>query len=508
MKHGRRGVTLRAGSAWGLLTAPVVILLCGAPSALAQAADSANLQEQVRQLSEQVDRVQANIDQSRRELADLKTQLATLLRSAGNPVPASTEQTAAIDAAGLATAVASIRESQAVHDSQLATLEQTKVETESKYPLKVTGLILMTGSVNTQGVDNAQTPTVATHGSGSTALTMRQTIVGIDARGPHLFGAATHADARFDFFGNSGGAAYTSGANLGLLRMRTAHAQLDWEHTAAWVALDRPLLSPDTPTSLTAVAIPALAWSGTLWTWNPQIGASHDFFSDRAASLRAQAALINVADPPVLYSAAASGGSGAASTAEQSRWPGVQGRLAVVSSGHEDGAHIGFGGYLAPHLLPQSDRFNSWAATADFSLPIAHFMQFAGSAYTGQALGGLGAGAFKDYLGKYYHGEWYFRALDDMGGWVQWKQKLGETVEFNEAFGMDNVPAHQIRRYAVSNGESYWNLARNRTVTGNVIYSPSAYLLFSLEYRRIASSYVNSPTEFSDIIGLGAGYKF
>ena len=32
------------------------------------------------------------------------------------------------------------------------------------------------------------------------------------------------------------------------------------------------------------------------------------------------------------------------------------------------------------------------------------------------------------------------------------------------------------------------NLARNRTFTGNVIYSPSAYLLFSLEYRRLESS--------------------
>jgi hypothetical protein len=26
------------------------------------------------------------------------------------------------------------------------------------------------------------------------------------------------------------------------------------------------------PTSLTAVAIPALAWSGNLCTWNPQVG--------------------------------------------------------------------------------------------------------------------------------------------------------------------------------------------------------------------------------------------
>jgi hypothetical protein len=508
MKCDRRGAASKVKLSWRFLSAPAVVLLCSVPPAHPQGSESSVLQEQVRRLSDQVSQVQATIDQSQRELAELRNQLAALQRSAGLGMATAEGQTASLDASGLAAAVATVRENQSVHDSQLATLEQTKVESESKYPLKVSGLILMTGLVNTQGVDIAETPTIAVHGAGSTAATIRQTILGIDARGPHLFGATSHADARFDFYGNAGGSGYTTGTNLGLLRMRTAHAELDWQHSNAFFSLDRPLMSPDTPTSLTAVAVPALAWSGTLWTWNPQVGASHDFLPDRALNLRIQAALIDVADPPQLYPTAATGGYIPASTAAASRWPGIQGRVAIVNAGNENGAHVGFGGYFAPHLLPQSDRFNSWAATIDFNLPATRYTQLTGSAYTGQALGGLGAGAFKDYLGKTYHGEWYFRALDDMGGWVQWKQRLGEKVESNEAFGMDNVPAHQIRRYSISNDDSYYNLARNRTVTGNVIYSPSAYLLFSLEYRRIASSYVNSPTEFSDVIGLGAGYKF
>jgi hypothetical protein len=186
----------------------------------------------------------------------------------------------------------------------------------------------------------------------------------------------------------------------------------------------------------------------------------------------------------------------------------MQARVAIVKTGGENGAHVGFGGYFAPHHLPQSKEFDSWAGTIDFNLPFTRYTQLTGSAYTGQALGGLGAGAFKDYVGQFYFGEFYFRALDDMGGWTQWKQRVGDKLEFNEAFGMDNVPAHQIRPYAVSKANSYYNLARNRTITGNAIYSPSAYFIFSLEYRRIASSYVNSPSEFSDVIGLGAGYKF
>jgi len=51
-------------------------------------------------------------------------------------------------------------------------------------------------------------------------------------------------------------------------------------------------------------------------------------------------------------------------------------------------------------------------------------------------------------------------------------------------------------------------LARNRSFFSNVIYSPSAYLLFSLEYKRLWTNYGTGPTDFSDSIGIGAGYKF
>jgi hypothetical protein len=60
----------------------------------------------------------------------------------------------------------------------------------------------------------------------------------------------------------------------------------------------------------------------------------------------------------------------------------------------------------------------------------------------------------------------------------------------------------------VPNGTPYQNLARNRTFTGNVIYSPSAYLLFSLEYRHLESAPITGLTNASDVIGIAAGYKF
>jgi hypothetical protein len=139
----------------------------------------------------------------------------------------------------------------------------------------------------------------------------------------------------------------------------------------------------------------------------------------------------------------------------------------------------------------------------------AHF-QLTGSFYRGLALGGLGGGAFKDFAYRIdpESNTYYIDPLDDVGGWAQLKERFSERLQFNAAFGIDNAFAAELRRYAVTNGPTYQNLARNRTYTGNVIYSPSAYLLFSLEYRHLESSPVIGLPAASNIVGLGAGYKF
>ncbi|HKF48924.1 MAG TPA: hypothetical protein VKB38_16310 [Terracidiphilus sp.] len=490
------------------LLVSAIVVFAPAVAGFSQAPPPPDFQGQVRRLNEAVDRVQSQIEQSQRELTELRRQLSELQGAAQTPPSSDPPQSAGADAVELAAAVAGMRDTQSMHETQIATLEQTKVESESKYPVTLSGMILMTGFVNTQGVDVPEFPTVALGGPGTTGATIRQTILGIDARGPHLFGASSHADVRMDFAAGSASAEYSGGAALGQIRMRTAHGELNWEHTKAFFSLDRALLNPDTPTSLTAVATPALGWSGNLAIWTPQAGMSSDLFADHAARVRVQAALINVGDPPSPHAAQPAVANAATTTAELSRWPGVEARVALVHPEDDLETHLGISGYFAPHRIPPSTTFDSWAGALDFGFPVSRYTSIAGNVYHGQALGGLGGGAFKDYVVKIAYNEPYIRALDDTGGWLQWKQRAGERFEFNEAFGIDDVPAYQVRTYNAPSYPSYYNLARNRTLTANVIYSPSTYLLFSLEYRRIASSFFNSPTEFSDIIGLAAGYRF
>lgn len=483
---------------------------------MAQTAAPADLAQQVEQLKEAMARTQAQLKQSQEQLDEMSRQLAALQQQLAK---ANSQQATPDAAAQLAAQVDELRERQAMEESQIATQQQAKVESDSKYPVKLSGLILMNGFVNTQSVDMAVTPTLATGGPGSTGASIRQTWLGLAARGPHLFGATTYGDLRIDFYGSTPatGTGYSDGySNVGLVRLQTAHAGMDWRRTQAYFSYDRPIVNPNSPSSLTAVAIPALSWSGNLWYWNPQAGVTRDISVSPSHQLRTQAALIDPADAPAVGGGSFGSNSSTltvvpASTAEQSRWPGVEARLALVGEHPESDAEFGIGGYFAPHRTFFGTDFDSWAATMDYRQPLPGNLEFSGSFYRGLALGGIGGGEYKDFAFSAdpdMPGNYYFRALDDIGGWAQLKQRASERLEFNAAFGLDEVPAGELRPYADPENFYYQNLARNRTFTTNVIYSPSAYLLFSLEYRRLESSPVNGPTAASNIIGIAAGYKF
>lgn len=514
---------------WG--AASLLVAVLGVPPQIcrAQNSDQPILAEKIEKLTEAMAKAQAQLEQSqqqldsiRKELNDLKRQLA---QGEGNGASDSPERVPDADSssqattAELAAAVADLEEKQTVQESQIATHEQTKVESASKYPVKVTGMLLLNAFVNSSAVDVAATPTVAVPGSGSTGATIRQTILGFDANGPHLLGARSYADLRVDFATSltaiSSTATYTGylNTNSSFLRLRTAHAGLQWDRTEAYFALDRPLISPDSPSSLTAVAEPALAWSGNLWTWNPQFGVTQKIGSAGSRGLELQAALIDSSDAPLNPTVGPAGTYSAVppSSAEQSSRPGAEARIALLGSDREDSRdQIGVGGYVAPHQSALGRSFDAWAGTFDARLQLFPHFQFSGSAYRGLGLGGLGGGGYKDFAYKPNPntGGYYFKALDDVGGWAQLKEKVSERLEFNEAYGMDNVFSGEMQHYIITGGTMYQNLTINRTFTGNVIYAPSAYLLFSVEYRHLESSPIAAAPAQSNIVGVGAGYKF
>ncbi len=500
-RSGRRHIT------------PFLLLWLGSltQAVCAQATNSDDTSQQIQHLTEAMERTQAQLQESQRQLDAMRAQLAALQRQmTSRSVPLQTSPS------DTAKAIDELRERQTMQESQIATHEQTKVETESKYPLKISGQLLFNAFVNTSAVDAPPIPTLALAGSGTTGASVRQTVLGFSARGPHLFGAQSYADLHIDFDGSpqsgSTGSNYTGyySGNSTFLRLRTADAGLRWDRTEVFFSLDRPLLSPEAPTSLTSVAEPALAWSGNLWTWNPQLGVTHDLTLSGAHALRLQAALMDVGDASMPGSSVGGAAGVAPTLSERSRWPALEARIALGAPRPDEGSHIGVGGYFAPHLDPLGRRFDAWAATLDTRLQLSDRLSLSGSFYRGQALGGLGGGAYKDlaYLADSTSGNYYYSPLADVGGWAQVKETINARLQFNAALGLDNAFAEQVRRYANPSGTIYQNLARNRTYTGNVIWSPSAYLVFSLEYRDLQSVPAIGPANRSNILGVGAGYRF
>jgi hypothetical protein len=517
-RHGHNVV--RPSLSWeGASLLLLLMLLWPAQTLHAQAVDQQALAQKVQQLTDAMARTQAQLVESQRQLEEMRRQLDALRLQMQQGTPAATTTTPAplVNASSSSSsAIDEVRERQAMQEAQIATHEQTKVESESKYPVKVTGLLLLNGFANSGAVDMPATPTTTLPGGGSTGASVRQTILGFDARGPHLFGAQSSADLRVDFDGTPASTTASStysNSNATLLRLRTAHARLQWNHTEAYFSLDRPIINPDSPSSLTAVAEPALAWSGNLFSWNPQLGVTQDIDLPGSHALRLQAALMDPGDAPA--SAAIVSSSNATPTqpsaAESSRYPGLEARIALVGSRTDDDSnHIGVGGYFSPHLTSIGRSFDAWAGTLDARLHLPLKLELTGSAYRGLGLGGLGGDGYKDfaYSEKSDGSGYYFHVLNDVGGWAELKRRFGQRFEANVALGIDNVFANDLRRYTYTGAPLYLNLARNRTFTGNVIYSPTAYLLFSVEYRRLNSWQLSGPSAGANITGVAVGYKF
>jgi hypothetical protein len=498
------------------MTAILLSLWCGsllvsAQNGPSQTPPQQTTEQRVESLTTALAQAQAQVEAYQNQLADLRKQLSELKQQMASEKPASPSSTPPASAnvgatespSGAPATLDEIRERQAIEETQIATHDVTKVETESKYPLKVSGLVLINGFVNTKQVDVSAAPAYAIYGPGSTGFSVRQTVLGLDARGPHLFSATSHADLRVDFFANDTLSNYAAG---GVLRLRTAHAALNWQNTEAFFELDRSILEPNQPASLVAIAQPELAWAGNLWTWSPQIGMSHRFSLSDSSRIKAQAALIDTSDPLPLGSTSM---APPVTQTERSRWPGTEARIAFEHGENGVGPEVGVGGYFSPHRNGDGDTLDAWAGTMDLRFPLSRYFEITANAYRGQALAGLGGGGYVNYYYSYERPNLIARALDDVGGWAQLKAKAGQRIEFNAGYGTDNPFAKEIQDALKSSADAtYAGLARNRSVFSNVIFSPSSYLLFSLEYRRLWTNYSTGSTNFSDVIGIGAGYRF
>lgn len=465
--------------------------------------DGANLryQSHLDELTTRLDRVRLQLEQSLSEIENLRTEVRNL-RGALEEKNHSFEAEEAVRS--LRNGLAQVREDTDVLQAEIKQHEQTKVESVSKYPVRIGGTILLTSVFNSGNSDNFGLPIIALprqpqSASGSLNATVNQSVFDLAAQGPHLWGARTWGDLSIDFWGTSSNNSYYS-PWAGTARLRTAHAKIEWRNQSLGFALDRSLFAPEQPTSWLSVAQPAFAWSGNLWSWLPQVQYERSLLAEHALDL--QFGLMDVAAPAIYRS----NSEPSPNSSERSKQPGYEARVGTRKTILGRAAILGASGYYSRKSFANGRHLDAWAVASDWDLPITQALGIAGQFYRGRAIGGLGGGAFKDYVTAYGSPS----GLNAAGGWAQLKWTASSTMQGNLAFGMDDAFARDLNDADTSNVQSsdYSNLARNQTSLGNFIYRPRSYLLLSAEMRRIVSRTSTGQVSVDRVLGISTGFTF
>jgi regulator of replication initiation timing len=385
---------------------------------------------------------------------------------------------------------------------------QTKVESGSKYRVRLSGLALFNLFSNRGAVDNLDVPAIALSNTGraegSFGGTMRQSQIGLEVFGPTWAGARVRGNLQLDFGG--GFPDTQNGVTMGLMRLRTATVQMDWPRTSVIGGQDAPFFSPRSPTSLASLAEPALAYAGNLWTWVPQLRIEHRMNAGENSRITVQAGILD----PLTGERPAYQFERVPQAGEASRQPGYAARLAWSSRDQDRPASIGVGGYYNRQNWAPGRTVDGWAATADWSVPLGRMFSVTGEFYRGRAIGGLGGalGGTVLYTGPALNPYSRVRGLDAVGGWAQLKLRATPKLEFNLAGGQDNPYSTQLRGALFRGYILDYDAARNRSIFTNFIYRPRSDLLFSAEYRRIESFSLTYDGRSADHINLMMGVLF
>jgi hypothetical protein len=397
-------------------------------------------------------------------------------------------------------------ETQALIESRMQQIYQTKVESGSKHRVTLSGMVLFNAGMNRGRVDNSDVPMLAVprvpgQAGGDVHATMRQTIFSVGVTGPEWGGARTSADVQFDFFGGIQNT--RNAASLGLMRLRTGHAQLEWEKGSIAFEQDQPFISPLSPSSLATVGTPEFGYSGNLWAWTPQIVATRRFSWSETTDSTMQIGLL---DP---FS-----GQLNTSSYDRSPEPGELSRMPAIAIRHALNFEIanrkftlGTSGLYSRHDYGFGRVVNGFAAAADWMFPIASKLELSGEIYRGRAVGGMwgGIGTSASWDGTLNDPETEVYGVNSAGGWTQLKYKMAEKWEVNSAFGMDNPYARDLRH---SSSFSYLPALRNSSEMLNIMHHPRSNIVLSLEYRHLNTVNFNAKRYTAENVNLGIGVQF
>ncbi|HLJ26650.1 MAG TPA: hypothetical protein VKY85_08065 [Candidatus Angelobacter sp.] len=464
---------------------------------------------QILDLKQQLRKTQEKLESTERSL---QAAVGALAPNAEKAAPDHGPDSQSTDKSQEEQQVQRLQDNQQLLASKVDEQYQSKVESGSKYRVKIFGMILMNTFSNQGNVDHIEVPSVAlaatpftTKGSigGSFGATLRQSQLGLEVYGPSIAGATTRGDFVADFFGAF--PEINNGAAGGSLRVRTGTVRMDWQRTSIVAGMDNLFFSPTYATSYASLGIPAFAYSGDIWAWMPQIRVEHRLLESDSSNVTVSGGILD-------------GLTGEAPPSDFLRLPGAgESRRQPAYASRIDWSHrafgeplkIGIGGYYNRENWA-GHNIDGWAATIDWAVPLGKEFGLSGKVYRGLAIGGLGAGLGNSILstGPLTDPTTAIRALRSVGGWSQFKFRPTTKLEFNVAAGQDDAFAADARGFTVAPGYLAANLIRNRSELANVIYRPRSNLLLSAEFRALRTFTIQGTSQRANQVNLIMGVLF
>lgn len=434
-------------------------------------------------VEEELKAMRLEIQQLRQEVGILRDELRRKPQAAGGsmeaaprpePIPAGSE---ALSASELLPVI----------QAQVAEHAQTKVESSSRFPLKVFGNIVSNTFFNTGEANWLDSPNIvppnpaAALPKGSFSSSLRQSRFGAMVEGPAIGSMKSSGFVAMDFFG--GIPNFQNGQVMGIPRLLYAFARLEGERTAIEVGQDHMILAPRNPTSLSAMAFPELFRSGNLYLRAPQARIEQKFGRSKAGEWQATLGMLApvagdfVSDsftfvPPNL-------------AGERSRRPAIQGRLGWSRWNHEsgDGLEIGVSGHTGSERYV-TGSVPSRAAAVDFDARVGHF-GFSGEWFIGENIDAFGGSVSQ--------------RAKSLGGFLEARLAASQKLDFNLGFGTDQL----------INRDSFpAPLARNPSFFSNVIYRLTPEVATSFEYRWLSTVPAQGAKRQNNHFGIVLAYSF
>src|SRR5882757_2961111 len=481
----------------------------------------------IERLTRSLEQTQVELAQSRTEIQQLRVALQEMLtrinaispeatnaqarpEGEGAPLASSSPQQQSVEPRGGPAQVS--QDDWDILNARVEEQRQTKVESASKYRVKLSGIALFNAFGNFGQVDNADLPSISIpkipgYSAGSAGASVRQSIVGLSGIGPVLFGARTSADLQMDFFGGlPSGYGPTSS---GLAEVRLARIRFDWKNTSAVAGLDYPFFSPNLPTTYMTVVVPGFASAGNLWTWTPTVRVEQRF-GGPGSPFKLEAGLL---DPSANINYTTNNNLRAASPTESSRIPTFATRFSYNRKSEERPISFGVSGVYSPQEFFGIYHQTGWAAVADWKFALLPRTELSGQFFAGRGIDGVGGVPENPYplQNQFLYTAFTGRLLADVGvigGWSQLKFRWSAQHEFNVAAGTGGRISAALRRALIYNFQPQLVPARNQMMFANYIFRPRSDLLFSAEYRRLRTYEITGSPDSAGQFALAIGFLF